>query len=131
MLKEQLKINEWLELIKEDKNLNGAYICISQYLYLDEKEKQEIKKQLEEITDYYCEASHIKWERAKRIIELKTQQKEFIKYLKDENKKFDIKANGMGASSERDELIIKARAYREVLQKYKEIVGVSDENNIS
>lgn len=26
MLKEQLKINEWLELIKEDKNLNGAYI---------------------------------------------------------------------------------------------------------
>ena len=33
----------------------------------------------------------------------------------------------MGASSERDELITKARAYREILQKYKEIIG-DDEN---
>lgn len=51
------------------------------------------------------------------------EKREFIKYLEDENKKNDIKANGMGASSERDELIIKARSYREVLQKYKEIIG--------
>ena len=61
------------------------------------------------------------------ISEMKKQQKEFIKYLEDENKKLDVKANGMGASSERDELITKARAYREILQKYKEIIGVSNE----
>lgn len=57
------------------------------------------------------------------VQEVENQQKEFIKYLEDENKRFDIKANGMGASSERDELITKARAYREILQKYKEIIG--------
>lgn len=44
---EDLKINEWLELIKEDKNLKGDYICISQYIYLIQKENQELKKHLE------------------------------------------------------------------------------------
>lgn len=32
-MKEELGINEWLELIKEDKNLNNAYISVSQYIY--------------------------------------------------------------------------------------------------
>lgn len=32
-LKIALGINEWLDLIKEDKNLNGAYISLSQYIY--------------------------------------------------------------------------------------------------
>ena len=45
-LKTELGINEWLELIKEDKNLNGAYISISQYIYLIEKENQKLKKHL-------------------------------------------------------------------------------------
>ena len=57
------------------------------------------------------------------IDKMKKQQKKFIKYLEDKNKKLDIKANGMGASSERDELITNARAYRKILQKYKEIIG--------
>lgn len=39
-LKTELGINEWPELIKEDKNLNGAYISIYQYIYLVEKENQ-------------------------------------------------------------------------------------------
>lgn len=54
---------------------------------------------------------------------LVNQQKEFIEYLEFNEKGFDVKANGMGASSERDELIIKARAYREILSKFKEMVG--------
>lgn len=45
-MKEELGINEWLELIKEDKNLNGAYISISQYIYLIEKENQELELEL-------------------------------------------------------------------------------------
>ena len=57
------------------------------------------------------------------IDKMKKQQKEFIKYLEDKNKKLDIKANGMGASSERDELITNARAYRKILQKYRSIIG--------
>ena len=47
MTREELGINEWLELIKEDKNLKGAYICISQYLYIAEKENKELKEKLD------------------------------------------------------------------------------------
>lgn len=65
MTREELGINDWLELIKEDKNLNGAYICISQYIYLVEKENQET------------------------ITKFDTQQKEFIKYLEEKEKQFD------------------------------------------
>lgn len=43
MNKEELGIIDWLELIKEDRNLNGAYISISQYIYLVEKENKQLK----------------------------------------------------------------------------------------
>lgn len=48
MTKEKLGISDWLKLIKEDKNLNGAYISISQYIWLLEQEN----KQLKERADY-------------------------------------------------------------------------------
>ena len=227
-LKIELGVNEWLELIKEDKNLNGAYISICQYIYLIERKNQELQKKLEKcvsvseesktirrmnkrieklknkLTVYknvilanddiptledllnkpinpdlsnwsVCDIQYIKGylyllslkeqDLKKQLKNLRSryknklnkmlsegiepdfeefylaeieckandydkslnQQKRFIKYLEDENTKFDIKANGMGASSERDELITKARAYREILTKYKEIMRISDE----
>lgn len=49
MPREDLGINDQLELIKEDKNLNGAYISIAQYIYLIEKENQELKKDIKNI----------------------------------------------------------------------------------
>lgn len=91
------------------------------------RKNQELKKQLEEANEkiILLQASEPMLNYKKSLE--KTQQKQFIKYLEDENKKIDIKANGMGASSERDELITKARAYREILQKCKEIIGGSDD----
>lgn len=86
-----------------------------------QKENEQLKEQVNKGLYNTCLPYTTGYNKA--IKDKETQQKEFIKYLEDENKKFDIKANGMGASSERDELIIKARAYREVLQKYKEIIG--------
>ena len=126
-----------------------SWLIIDTYLEQLEKENQELKKQIEEkdilikqcelsvsnVMDCYCErtdcSGRIKDSKVydSLVQKVETQQKEFIKYLEDENKKLDVKANGMGASSERDELITKARTYREILQKYKEITGVSDENN--
>lgn len=123
MLKEQLKINEWLELIKEDKNLNGAYICISQYLYLDEKEKQEIKKQLEDMTLCRDIASGHRQEVQDREVILLTQQKEFINFLKDEIERKRLNATCM---FEYNDTVLPLKV---ILQKYKEIIGVSDENN--
>ena len=48
-LRKKLGIDDWLELVKEDRNCNGAYISFGQYMYLLEKENQELKKQLEEV----------------------------------------------------------------------------------
>lgn len=123
MLKEQLKINEWLELIKEDKNLNGAYICISQYLYLDEKEKKEIKKQLEDMTLCRDIASGHRQEVQDREVILLTQQKEFINFLEDEIERKRLNATCM---FEYNDTVLPLKV---ILQKYKEIIGVSDENN--
>lgn len=33
-LRKNLAIDEWLKLIEEDKNLNGAYISLAQYIYI-------------------------------------------------------------------------------------------------
>lgn len=44
-LKDDLGINDWLMLIKEDKNLNGAYISISQYIYYLEKADERLTEQ--------------------------------------------------------------------------------------
>ena len=42
--RKNLGIDEWLELVKEDKNLRGAYICFGQYMYLLEQENQQLKE---------------------------------------------------------------------------------------
>lgn len=112
MTREDLGINDWLELIKEDKNLNGAYISIAQYIYLIEKENQELKKQLEDYKKLGFK--HLQGKNNN----LETQQKEFIKYLEDESK--EIYRDGG----------LRQYIFRQILRKYRSITGVSDENNI-
>ena len=113
--KKLLTANDYVEL-----NKNNEILMIYNQTLL--KENKELKKQLEEITDYYCEASNIKWERAKRIIELKTQQKEFIKYLEDEIQSCEAVSDLLFNSNK------EMKVYKEILQKYKKIIGISDEN---
>lgn len=110
-LKTELGINEWLELIKEDKNLNGAYISIYQYIYLIEKELQELKKKLEESEKF----------NNKVLIynaSIKYNSKKFIKYLEDYLKLFDK----MDIDAK-----ISYDMFEEILQKYKEITGGKNE----
>lgn len=45
-LRKKLGIDDWLELVKEDRNCNGAYISFGQYMYLLEKENQKLKDRL-------------------------------------------------------------------------------------
>lgn len=75
-LKIGLGVSEWLELIKEDKNLNGAYISICQYIHLTERENQELKKQLES-----CEK--LKNSLLVHNAELMYEQEKFINCLKE------------------------------------------------
>lgn len=114
-LKIKLGVNEWLELIKEDKNLNGAYISISQYIYLIEKENQELKKQLEKYKNsHYC--SFIDICKSTKIANY-NKQKEFIKYLEDEIERKRLNAT---CTTEYNDYVIPLRV---ILQKFKEIIG--------
>ena len=130
MIREALGINDWLELIKEDKNLNGAYICISQYLYLVEKENQELKKKLEEkqnpFKGIFAQVNDDTLLRDcgnmnAEINELKNQQKEFIKYLEDEIHSCEVVSDLLFNSNK------EMKVYKDILQKYREIIGVLDE----
>lgn len=125
-LRKELGIDDYLELVKEDRNCNGAYVSFGQYMYLLEQENQELKKQLEYLrSGEYL--NQLKLERnmledvvnkgevskedkefidmTHRNTELLEQQKEFIEWL---------------------ELMYKETQdiwYIKILNKYKEIIG--------
>lgn len=90
------------------------------------KENQELKKQLEEkqnpFKGIFAQVNDDTLLRDcgnmnAEINELKNQQKEFIEYLEDESK--EIYRDGG----------LRQNIFRQILQKYKETIGVSDENN--
>lgn len=45
VIKEKLGVDEWLELIREDKFLYGAYISVCQYIDLTEQENKKLKRE--------------------------------------------------------------------------------------
>lgn len=57
------------------------------------------------------------------------QQKEFITYLDDEIKNIRIKWGNKLTEKGYIDIAMTVRAYQIILKKYKEIIGVSDENN--
>lgn len=78
-------------------------------------EKEQLKKQLNKANKYDL---------------IQTQQKEFIKYLEDEIK--TLEKDILETVDDMDIYMkqVKSLIIEEILQKYKSIIGVSDENNI-
>ncbi len=87
------------------------------------KENQELKKQLEDITLCRDIASGHREEVQDRENILLNQQKKFIKYLEDEIHSCEAVSDLLFNSNK------EMKVYKEILQKYKKIIGVSDENN--
>lgn len=93
-------------------------------------ERNQLKKQLEEYKDKinWYENFEINKTIDKLRLKHNTQQKEFTKWLEDEIHTIETtfsQINGnYGLMNE------KLEALKEVLQKYEEIIGVEDENNI-
>lgn len=75
---------------------------------------KETQQKVEEQQKDYLEALRVKHERAYEIEKLKEQQKEFILYLRHLSNWYS--ADG-----------VKQGMVNEILQKYKEIIGVKDE----
>ena len=77
------------------------------------KENQELRKQLEERTKMYLNAYKYAQGMGNEVITLKAEQKEFIKYLEDKINFYKINTQGYSMN-----------LIEEILQKYKEIIGV-------
>lgn len=94
------------------------------------KENKELKKQLENTINSYTEEHNLRHNSDLKLDVLKTQQKEYIKYLEDEIKRINPKILDDGELNLRldDIKYTQYLTYKEILQKYKEIIGVSDEN---
>ena len=99
-------------------------------------ERNQLKKQLEERSKDYCNASNIKHNYAKKLVIIQTQQKEFINYLEDKIYSIETKGTGINYNceydSEEDYVMAmqeqsRLNTLKEILQKYKEIIGGKDE----
>lgn len=87
-----------------------------------QQENQELKKQLEvgeeQYNDLVEEKEEIQEQLSSNTLQFENQQKEFIKWLEDKEKQFDIAGDPINSG-----------ACLGILRKYKEIIGVSNENN--
>lgn len=139
--------NESVEIQKENQELKSQLVGTTHCF--DEQEHRKLKKQLHEASltiqemveqDIECPSNCEKLRQLKKQLEeykklgfkhlqdknniLETQQKAFIKFLEDEIQSFEVVSDLLFNSNR------EMKVYKEILQKYKEITGVSDENNI-
>lgn len=112
--KDTLTATNYVELQKE----NELIVSYNQQLL---KENKELKKQLEEKENIACDWKDSCLENAGKIEILEIQQKEFIKYLEDEIQSCEVASDLLFNSNK------EMKVYKEILQKYKSIIGVSDE----
>lgn len=101
--------------------LEDTYIEYCAYVNLAHR-YSELKKQVEETEKCLKDMFHINIENDKELEKAKTQQKEFIKYLEDE---IERKRKNATCMFEYNDTVL---PLKEVLQEYKEIIGVEDEN---
>jgi hypothetical protein len=104
--------------------LEDTYIEYCAYVNLAHRYSK-LKKQLEEYENGYFKLSEENDNYAIKFHKYKTQQKEFIKWLENGIEKVK-NTEFLDERIQRAGLI----AYNRCLQKYKSIIGVSDENNI-
>lgn len=117
------EIDYWLKLFSDN---NYAFMSkdgkkITLFKVFDklkklQQENQELKKQLKDKTEDYKRMKDNFDSKVDVLTEIDTQQKEFIKYLEDDLKE---KYRDMG---------YRHNIFREILRKYKSIIGVSDDN---
>ena len=118
------------ELKKENKELKSQ-LAGTTFCY-DEEEHRKLKKQLEEINNFIKKSGFVNIEQVMlNYCGLLTQQKEFIKYLQKEINSYTSHIEAIDSvcssiySSDYDNSKVKLAIYKEILQKYKEIVNGS------
>lgn len=128
---EDFEVQYW-ELQQENKILKEKYENAVADYETTKAEKNKLKKQLEQYKgSHYC--SFIDICKSTKIANY-NQQKEFIDYLENEINKLKEQIKNYDiwheVGTDINFLILKKQFYLEILQKYKEITGVLDENTI-
>lgn len=113
-LKKQIKkLSQW----DTDKDTRNSRQRVANAKLL--KENQKLKKQVEDTITSYTEEHNLRHNSDLKLDILETQQKEFINYL---NSYIDLLNDKPDMLEETQKDILE-----EILQKYKKIIGVSDE----
>lgn len=123
----QTDINAMQVLLKENEELKlqlkGTTHCF------DEEEHEKLKKQLEEYKDKINWYENFEVNKTIDKLRLKhnTQQKEFIDYM---NKTIEeLQCDDVDDEEMKGYLIQRIDIFKEILSKYKEIIGYKDEQN--
>lgn len=106
----KLELSGYRQAILEDKAMLGL-----------KEENAELKKQLEEKENIACNWKDSCLENAGKIEKLENQQKEFIEYM---NKTIEeLECDDVGDEEMKGYLIQRIDTFKEILSKYKEIIG--------
>ena len=123
-------------LEKENKKLNGAIQTYDILLKSNIEENKQLNKQLKDKTEDYRRMKDNFDSKVDVLTKIATQQKEFIKYLEDKIYSIEPKGTGINYNceydSEEDYVMAmqeqsRLNTLKEILQKYKEIIGGKDE----
>ena len=90
---------------------------IQSYIEMIEEENQELKEQLKDKIEDYKRMKDNFDSKVDVLTEIDAQRKEFIKYLEDKINFYKINTQGYSMD-----------LFEEILQQYKRITGVSDDN---
>ena len=117
--------DEMVNWKEESKELKKEYLNAVVDYEITMSDKTELEKQLEEKENIACNWKDSCLENAGKIEKLENQQKEFINYLEDEIKRINPKNLYISELNLRldDIKFTQYLIYKEVLQKYKEIIG--------
>ena len=96
----------------------GDFERVANELIRVKEENKELKKQLKDKTEDYKRMKDNFDSKVDVLTKIEIQQKEFIKYLEEKEKQFDRIGDPINSG-----------ACCGILTKYKEIIGVSDENS--
>lgn len=109
----------------------GDFERVANELIRVKEENKELKKQLKDKTEDYKRMKDNFDSKVDVLTKIEIQQKEFIKYLEDEIKRINPNDLDIGELNLRldDIKFIQYLIYKEILQKYKSVIGVSDENS--
>lgn len=122
LLKENQELKEKLDKYENPEDMTLMMMWCTEQV---KDENKKLKKQLENTITSYTEEHNLRHNSDLKLDVLETQQKEFIEYM---NKTIEeLECDDVDDEEIKGYLIQRIDTFKEILSKYKETIGVSDE----